>query len=145
MFAVRGVAVSLSIFVVIYGVCSLTVLLAWRKVWLRGRLYPAKRCADLLFILRTSPFALATGVTLAFAVPSFLLLEPRTVYEPLGAVPLILGCCGIAVVVAGVWKAAAALSRASENIARWSSRAATGACGPVDSRNPITVRRISGS
>jgi beta-lactamase regulating signal transducer with metallopeptidase domain len=145
MFAVRGIAVSLSIFVVIYAVFSLAVLLVWRKVWLWGRSHPARRCADLLFILRTSPFSLAAGVTLAFAVPSFLLLEPRTVDEPIGAVPLILGCCGIAVIVVGVWKAAAALLRASENIARWSSRATTGACGPVDSRNPITVRRISGS
>jgi hypothetical protein len=144
MFAVRGIAVSLSIFVVIYGVFSLAVLLAWRKVWLWGRSYPAKRCADLLFILRTSSLALAAGVTLAFAVPSFLLLEPRTVDEPMGAVPLILGCCGIAVIVAGVWKAAASLLRASENIARWSSQAMAGACSPVDSRNPVTVRRISG-
>ncbi len=144
MFAVRGIAVSLSIFVVIYGVFSLAVLLAWRKIWLWVQSYPAKRCADLLFILRTAPFAVAAGVTLAFAVPSFLLLEPRTVDEPIGGVPLILGCCGIAVIVAGVGKAAAALLRASENIARWSSQATAGACSPVDSGNSVTVRRISG-
>ena len=144
MFAVRGIAVSLSIYVVIYGVCSLAVLLAWRKVWLWVQSYPAKRCADLLFILRTTPAAVAAGVTLAFAVPSFLMLEPRTVDEPLSAVPLILGCCGIAVIVVGVWKAAVALFRASENIARWSSQATAGACSPVDSGNSVTVRRISG-
>lgn len=145
MFAARGIAVSLSIFVVIYCVFSAAVLLTWRKIWLWGQSHPAKRCADLLFILRTSPFALAAGVTLAFAVPSFLLLEPRTVDEPLGVVPLILGCCGIAMIAAGVWKAAAALLRASENIARWSSQATAGACSPIDSANSITVRRISGS
>jgi beta-lactamase regulating signal transducer with metallopeptidase domain len=144
MFAVRGIAVSLSIFVVIYAAFSLGVLLVWRKLWLFGRLHSAKRCADLLFILRTSPFALAAAVTLAFAVPSFLLLEPRTVDEPIGAVPLILGCCGIAVIVAGVWKATASLFRASENIARWSSQATAGACSPVDSGNSVIVRRISG-
>jgi beta-lactamase regulating signal transducer with metallopeptidase domain len=144
MFALRGIAVSLSIFVVIYGVFSLAVLLAWRNIWLWIQSYPAKRCADLLFILRTSPFAVAAGVTLAFAVPSFLLLEPRTVDEPLGAVPLILGCCGIAAIVAGGWKAAAALLRAWENIARWSSQATAGVCSPIDSRNSVTVRRISG-
>jgi beta-lactamase regulating signal transducer with metallopeptidase domain len=144
MFAVRGIAVSLSIFVVIYGVFSLAVLLAWRKVWLWGQSYAARRCADLLFILRTSPFAAAAAVTLVFAVPSFLLLEPRTADEPIGWAPLILGCCGIAVIVAGVWKASAALLRASENIARWSSQAKAGACSPIDSRNSVTVRRISG-
>jgi beta-lactamase regulating signal transducer with metallopeptidase domain len=48
------------------------------------------------------------------------------------------------VIVAGVWKAAAALLRASKNIARWSSQAMAGACSPIDSRNSVTVRRISG-
>jgi beta-lactamase regulating signal transducer with metallopeptidase domain len=144
MFALRGIAVSLSIFVVIYGASSVAVLLVWRKLWLWIQSYPAKRCADLLFTLRTAPFAVAAGVTLAFAVPSFLLLEPRIVDEPMGVSALILGCCGIAVILTGVWKAAAALLRASENIARWSSQATAGACSPIDSGNSVTVRRISG-
>ena len=120
MFAVRGIAVSFSIFVLLYCVLSLAVCAVWRSVWLGGQRYPARRCADLLFTLRMIPFAVATGVTLALAVPSFLLLEPRAVDEPMGVVPVVLSLCGIAVLLAGMWSAAAALRRASRTIARWS-------------------------
>jgi beta-lactamase regulating signal transducer with metallopeptidase domain len=145
MFAVRGIAVSLSIFVLIYGGLSVAVLATCRMVWLHGRHHPARRCADLLFILRVIPFAVATGVTLLFAVPSFLTLEPRTVEEPFGAVPIALGCCGIAVIFGGVWNAAAALRRASRNIRRWSSQATVIDFTGNNAGNSVPVRRISGA
>ena len=115
MFALRGVAVSLSIFVVFYGALSLAVCGVWRKVWPGSPRYSARRCADLLFALRMIPFAVATGVTLTLAVPSFLLLEPRAVDEPMGAMPVMLGLCGMAMLLAGMWKAAVALVRASRS------------------------------
>ena len=123
MFAVRGIAVSLSIFVVFYSVLSLAVCGVWRNVGLGVLRYSARRSADLLFALRTIPFAVATGVTFTLAVPSFLLLEPRTVDEAMGAAPVVLGLCGMAILLAGMWKAATALLRASRTVARWSSEA----------------------
>jgi len=123
MFAVRGLAVSFSIFVILYSALSMAVSGAWRSVWTRGQRYPARRCADLLFTLRMIPFVVAAGVTLALAVPSFLLLEPRSVDEPMGAVPLVLGLCGVAVILTGMWNGVTALLRASRTVARWSSGA----------------------
>jgi beta-lactamase regulating signal transducer with metallopeptidase domain len=143
MFALRGIAVSFSIFVLFYSALSLVVCSVSRRVLLYGERYSARRCADLLFTLRVSPLVVATGVTLALAVPSFVLLEPRTVIEPMGAVPLALGLSGIAVVLAGMWKAASALLRASRTVARWSRQARVIAIRPTDSRNPISVLRIS--
>ena len=113
MFALRGIAVSFSIFVLLYSALSLVVCGVWRRVLAYGQGYSAGRCADWLFTLRVSPFMVATVVTLVLTVPSFLLLEPRTVDEPMGAVPVALGLIGIAVVLAGMWKAALALLRAS--------------------------------
>jgi beta-lactamase regulating signal transducer with metallopeptidase domain len=143
MFAIRGVAVSFSIFLLIYAPLSLAVLLSWRSVWGFRQSYSASRCADLLFALRTAPFAIAGGITLTFAVPSFLLLEPRAVDEPLGLLPLILGCCGIAVILTGVWKAASALLRASQNIALWSNQATVVDDGDRRSTSSFTVLRVS--
>src|SRR5258706_7311622 len=96
MFALRGIAVSFSVFVILYSVLSLVVCGAWRKGLFYGQRYSARRCADLLFALRMAPFALASGVTLALAVPSFLLLEPRVVDEPMGVGPVVLALCGLA-------------------------------------------------
>jgi beta-lactamase regulating signal transducer with metallopeptidase domain len=91
------------------------------------------------------PFAVATGVTLVLAVPSFLLLEPRAADEPMGAVPVVLGLCGMAVLVAGMWSAASALLRASRTIARWSNESGVIAPNPVDSRGSVPVLRVSGA
>ena len=143
MFALRGVAVSLSIFVVFYSALSLAVCGVWRKVWPGSPRYSARRCADLLFALRMMPFAVATGVTIILAVPSFLLLEPRAVDEPMGAMPVVLGLCGMAMLLAGMWKAATALLRVSRTVARWSSQARVIGARPIDSMNSVAVRRIS--
>jgi beta-lactamase regulating signal transducer with metallopeptidase domain len=143
MFAMRGIAVSFSIFVLLYGALSVAVCGMWRRVWLGGQQYSPRQCAGLLFALRMIPLVVATGVTLALAVPSFLLLEPRAVHEPMGAAPVVLGLCGIAVVLAGVWKASSALMRASRTVARWSSEACVIGSSPADFRDSVSVLRIS--
>jgi beta-lactamase regulating signal transducer with metallopeptidase domain len=144
VFALRGIAVSFSIFVMLYSALSLVVCGVWRKVFSYAERLPARRCADLLFILRMVPFVLATAATLALAVPSFLLLEPHVVGEPLGAAPVALGFCGLAVLVIGLWKAVAAWVRASRTITRWSSEAQVVPSNITDSSGEVLVRRISG-
>lgn len=146
MFALRGVAVSFSIFAILYGGLSLAVLFLWRKLALYCQQYSATRTADLLFAARMLPFVLAAGVTLALAVPSFLLLEPRAVNEPMGVAPVLLSVCGVAVLLAGIWKSATALQRASRTIAQWSSGSQAIASGSIDFVNAqasVPVMRIS--
>ena len=74
MFAARGIAVSLSVFVMVYCVLSLAVCLAWRTVQSQVARFPVRRVADLLFALRMFPLATAVVITAAFTVPSFVLL-----------------------------------------------------------------------
>ncbi|MFZ0761770.1 MAG: hypothetical protein WAM69_17630, partial [Candidatus Sulfotelmatobacter sp.] len=143
MFALRGIAVSFSIFVLVYGALSAGVCGVWWSVCHAARQVSARRRAGLLFALRVAPFVVATGITLALAVPSFLLLEPRTGNEPTSKVVVVLGLCGIAVLLAGMWKAAAALTRTSRAIARWSGQARIIGSLPVDSRDSVSVLRIS--
>jgi beta-lactamase regulating signal transducer with metallopeptidase domain len=155
MFALRGIAVSFSIFMLLYSALSLVVCGAWRSLWLGAQRHSARRCADLLFILRTIPFVVATGVTLVLAVPSFLLLEPRAVNEPIGILPVVLGLCGMGTVLAGVWNAAAAVLRASRTVARWAgdvgeieareSEAWEIGVRHLDSLESVPVLRVSGA
>jgi Zn-dependent protease with chaperone function len=119
MFFVRGLAVSIAIFVILYGALSAVVCALWRRIWFCAQGQPARRCADLLFGLRIFPLAVATATTLALAIPSFLLLEPRNVIEPLGWTPVLLSLGGILVFIAGGWKAAEAWIRSSLTVARW--------------------------
>jgi beta-lactamase regulating signal transducer with metallopeptidase domain len=143
MYALRGIAVSFSIFVLLYSVLSLVVCAVWRWIFLYGQRYSARRVADLLFAMRLIPFVIAGGITLALAVPSFLLLEPRAVNEALGAVPVALGLCGLAVLLAGTWKAARALTEAARTVERWSHEANVIGSTASDFSDTVSVQRIS--
>jgi Zn-dependent protease with chaperone function len=143
MFALRGIAVSLSILFLIYSALSLAVSCAWRRVRAWGSKYPAKSCADLLFALRVGPLVGALGVTFVLAVPSFLLLEPHAVNESMGVGSVGLGLCGMAVLVAAVWNAVSSLMRASQTVAGWSTEAGAVHLTPLDSKKSVPVLRSS--
>jgi|ERR1700733_4178062 len=125
MFAARCIAVLSSAFFLVYVVLSFAVCSGWRRIstsrYIRT-LSPAHR-ANLLFALRVLPFAAAAAVTAAFILPSFILLEPRAIEEPMSALPLALGACGICVIGFGLGGALAALVRASRLISRWTRHA----------------------
>jgi len=123
MFLARGIAVSFSVFLIVYCSLSVAVGCAWRGVRSSMQRQPSQRAADFLFGLRMLPFVAASLVTFAFAVPSFLLLEPRQIEEPLGWVPVALGLGGAGLAIFGVGNALVALRRASSAIASWSSAA----------------------
>jgi len=138
MFAARGIAVSLSVFVMVYCVLSLAVCLGWRTVRLHSQRHRVRRIADLLFALRLFPLVAAAVITAALTVPSFLLLEPRAIDEPMSAIPLMLGICGLVLGAFGIANASIAIRRASRTIAKWTSAAHL-----IDSCAPVPVLRIS--
>lgn len=119
MFAARCIGVSLAVFVLVYVFLSLLVSRGWKLM--RRTLQPAsaRSAADLLFILRVLPPALSVFVTLAFTLPSFLLLEPRSTGEAIGTAPLALGVCCLVLLGAGIVRAALAQLRASQALVAW--------------------------
>jgi hypothetical protein len=119
MFAARGIAVSFSMFFLLYGGLSVAVGTLWARVWLHSERYPARHCADLLFAIRMLPLAISLAVTLALTVPSFVLLEPHAIREPVGDIPVVLGLCGLVLVLLGILNVTAAVWAASRTIATW--------------------------
>ena len=138
MFAARGIAVSFSVFVMVYCVLSLAVILFWRTLRLHSQRHPVRRVADLLFALRMFPLVTAAIITAAFTVPSFVLLEPRAIDEPLGGIPLVLGICGAGLGIFGIVNAGIALRKASRTVSTWTSAAQA-----IESFAPVPVLRIS--
>jgi len=121
MFALRGVAVSSAVFVMVYSILSLAVCFTWRRVYHYLQPHTSRRVANVLFAVRLFPFITAAVITAAFTVPSFLLLEPRAIEEPVGAVPLALGLCGAVLALFGIGNAIASMLRASRTISIWSA------------------------
>jgi beta-lactamase regulating signal transducer with metallopeptidase domain len=138
MFAARLIAVSCAVLVLVYSGLSLAVSCGWRRFWLYTQRYPVRRTADLLYGLRLFPLAAAAAVTLAFTVPSFVLLEPRSIDEPIGIAPLFLSFCGLMIAVFGVVNATRALKTTSRAVALWTRDAKL-----VESRGTVPVMRIS--
>src|SRR5271165_3283594 len=118
MFAVRGFAVSLAFFGSLYWLLSLAVTCLWRGLKLLRRI-PPRTLASLFFTLRILPLAISGLITLAFAVPSFLRLEPRSIEEDLGVVPVALGLSALALFTVGLCRVAAAQSRTSRVVKKW--------------------------
>ncbi len=138
MFALRGIDISFSVFVMVYCVLSVAVCFTWRRIHLWLQYHPLHRAADLLFALRMFPLVTAGVITAAFTVPSFLLLEPRAIHESVGDIPLVLGTCGAALGLFGLVNAARALLRASQAISIWTREAK-----PADPQSSLPVLRIS--
>ena len=118
MFALRGIAVSLTFFVLLYCLLSALVAVGMALAEVvaarRNRALPA-----LLFALRVLPLAVSVVITLAFVVPSFQLLEPRSIDEGMGAMPLALGVCALLLIACGCFRVITAQTRTSRVVARW--------------------------
>ncbi|HVO79317.1 MAG TPA: hypothetical protein VMT28_01225 [Terriglobales bacterium] len=134
MFVLRGIGVSLAVFALLYLALSIAVSYGW-KFGQRfcGRL-SAQRAADLLFVLRMLPLAVAAVVTLAYTVPSFLLLEPAAADEPMGVPLLVLGMGCVGLLGAGVTRAVMAQRKTSVALAAWLNGARV-----LDSGAPVPV------
>jgi Zn-dependent protease with chaperone function len=119
MFALRGIAVSLTFFVLLYCLLSALVAVAWRSLkWLR---VAEQSVAGVLFALRVLPPAASVVITFAFVVPSFQLLEPRSINsdEGIGVMPLALGVCALLLIAYGCFRVITAQTRTSRVVARW--------------------------
>lgn len=115
MFEARCIVVSLACFFLLYSALSALVCLGWNLFCHRLR----ERPSDLLFALRIMPMVVSVSVTLGFVVPSFLLLEPRSIYEPLGAVLVTLGLCCLSLLVWGLCRGVIAQVKTSHALAAW--------------------------
>jgi len=119
MFVARGIAISLSGFAIIYCVLSLAVACGWRRAWARAQRLSVRHAADMLFTLRMAPFIAALLTTATLTVPSFLLLEPRAIDEPVGEISLALGACGLILGLAGITNAAIVVRKAARAVREW--------------------------
>jgi Zn-dependent protease with chaperone function len=117
MFALRGIAVSLTFFVLLYCFLSALVAVSWR--WLKWLHATEQSVADLLFLLRVLPLVASVAITAAFVVPSFQILEPRSIDEGMGTLPLALGMAALLLIAYGSYRVIAAQMRTSRIVARW--------------------------
>jgi beta-lactamase regulating signal transducer with metallopeptidase domain len=140
MFALRLVAVTFSVFVLVYCGMSLAVLCTWRRICHYGDGLPLQRLAQLLFFWRLFPLFIAILITAGFAVPSFLLLEPRAIVEPIGSAPIVLALFGTVLAALGLGNAALSWRRACSTVSSWTS-----AAEPVQSVASVPVLRIQRS
>jgi hypothetical protein len=77
----------------------------------------------LLFALRLFPLTVAPVVTLGLVVPSFQLLEPRSIDEGTGDALVGLSICALVILFLGCWCGTATVTNASRVVLSWSQGA----------------------
>jgi Zn-dependent protease with chaperone function len=117
MFVLRGIAVSLTFFVLLYCLLSCLVACTWRCVKFL-RYTSALHRANVLFLLRAAPLMASVVVTLTLIAPSFVLLEPRSIEEDI-AVPLVLALACLLLFALGLFRVVAAQKMSSRVVAEW--------------------------
>jgi hypothetical protein len=106
MFALRETAVSLTCFVLLYCLVSTFVAMVWHPLKLLR--VAQQSVAALLFGLRILPLLASVVITFTLVVPSFQRLEPRSLHESMGAIPLGLGVCALLLIACGCFRGIAA-------------------------------------
>jgi beta-lactamase regulating signal transducer with metallopeptidase domain len=86
--------------------------------------------------LRLFPLLASIGLTLIFVVTSFQLLEPRSVDEGIGAIPLALAICALLLIACGFSRVITAQVATSRLVAHWLE----GACPPPSGDRAIALR-----
>lgn len=119
MFALRGIVITLSLFIVVYCAVSCAVLLTWRRLWCFSQRFSAGRAADVLFGLRMLPVTAAMLLIAAYAVPSFVVLEPRSLPERISGISIGLSSVGLVFALLALGRSIAALRRAARIITAW--------------------------
>jgi len=117
MFALREIAVSLTCFVLLYCWLSVLVAIVWRPF--KPLRVAQQSVAALLFGLRILPLLASVVITAVLVVPSFQRLEPRSLNEGMGAIPLALGVCALLLISYGCFRVIAAEIRSTRVVARW--------------------------
>ena len=129
MFVLRGIAVSLTFFVLLYSLLSLLVGQAWR-VAQYARSLSAASLANLLFLLRVFPLFASTAVTLVLVIPAYVRLEPRSIEEDI-ALPLLLALGCVLLFALGVFRVIKAQTRTARVVSAWLKDAS-----PIDAGIP---------
>ena len=117
MFVLRGIAVSLTFFVLLYCMLSLVVASGWRFLRLSQSSF-AQHQANLLFWARVFPLLASAFITLILVVPSFVLREPRSIHEDM-FLPLVLGIGCLLLFALGALRVVTAQMQASRVVADW--------------------------
>ena len=119
LFVLRGLTVSLSMFVLAYALLRLFVACGWRLTRQRAPwLSP-----NTLYTLQVGPFALAAIIVGAFTIPSFVRFEPHVVQEAFGPPVVVLSLICLVLFGVGFYRAYQAYARTARIVRRWRENA----------------------
>jgi hypothetical protein len=119
VYALRGLAVSLSMFVLAYAVLRVAVACGWSA----GKRRSQWMSPGVLYALQVGPFVVAATIVAAFAIPSFLRFEPKSVEEAFGLPVLALSAVCVWWLVMGGFRAWQAYARTARTVRQWHPQA----------------------
>ena len=120
-YLIRGTAVALSEFVLIYFATWATIAAAWSLCTKRPH-RDIHATSTLLYGLQLSPFVLSTLMTALLVIPAFVRFEPLRGEEEFGPPIIILGSFCLLLFALGLWRAGNAVLQTGRLVRRWHPR-----------------------
>jgi hypothetical protein len=114
IFALRAIMVSLAFFALLYSLLSVVFVLLWKGLTFYN--LQTRIGARGLFTLRVVPFGVSAAVSLFVTLPSFLMLEARSMDEDLGTV--MLSVCAVLILGVGIVRVLTAQAQTRRVVSR---------------------------
>jgi hypothetical protein len=119
MYFLRALLISLSQFVLVYGLSHLLIAFGW-KLWHRHNSRSTPRSsANALFLLQVAPCVLAMLTVASLTIPSFIRFEPRVGEEELGAPIVLLSTVCLGLFTTGILRALRAMLATRRTTSGW--------------------------
>lgn len=119
MFATRLIAVTLSVFILAYGAFSLVVSIGWKFMARLWRPFAPGKSADVLFGFRIFPLTAAIAIAAVYVVPSYMILEPANVQEPVGPLLIVIAFAAFAWLLNATFRTMVAYRGTSRVLSQW--------------------------
>ena len=123
MYELLGISLVLATLLTINACASLLAAGAWRLFERPARTLSARTRAEILFLIRVSPPALAIIAVAAFLVPSFLTYEPYTTNEVVSKKLALLAIVSAAGVTFALWRGIRSWWVTHKLLRRWMAKA----------------------
>jgi hypothetical protein len=123
MYALRGLSVALSSFVLAYAFTRVIMELGTRLALRYLGKWSSLTSPNTWFAVQLAPFVSATLVTFLFAVPSFIRFEPSHAEEEFGPPVLFLSLACLTLLAIGIYRAWSAYARTANTVRQWRENA----------------------
>jgi beta-lactamase regulating signal transducer with metallopeptidase domain len=132
IYALRGVAISLSMFVLVYALLRIASAALARLLETSAKRYANGLSSNAWYALQVAPFLVAVGVVISFVIPAFLRFEPAVAEEEFGWPVLLLSGVCLLLLSVGLQRVWTAYTSTLQKVREWRQGSTVIRCNDIE-------------